>query len=425
MPLDSAKIEFPTKLECLFQPGRYKVLYGGRGGAKSWGVARALLALGSAKTLRILCAREIQKSITDSVHRLLCDQVASMGLSGFYDPQQTTIKGANGTQFIFAGLRHNINNIKSLEGADIVWVEEAQTVSKASWEKLIPTVRKPGSQIIVTFNPELDTDETYVRFVKNTPPGATVVKVDWRDNPWFPPELEVERLHLKATDPDAYLNIYDGHCRVTLDGAIYAKEIREATEAGRITKVPYERSKPVHTFWDLGRADKTSIWFAQIVGFEFRVIDYYENSGQALAHYLKELQGRAYVYGDNWLPHDANNELLASQRTIAQQMRGAGFVVRITPKTKVADGINAARGLFPNLYFDADNCADGLNHMRRYRYDVDPETGQFSKEPLHDDASHAADAFRYLAVALRDKKASRMPVNPHRPAATGHTSWLG
>lgn len=424
MPLDNARIEFPAKLQCLFEPGRYKVLYGGRGGAKSWGVARALLALGSAKPLRILCAREIQKSITDSVHRLLADQVASMGLAGFYEVQQTTIKGANGTQFIFAGLRHNINNIKSLEGADIVWVEEAQTVSKASWEKLIPTVRKPGSQIIVTFNPELDTDETYVRFVKNAPPGATVVKVDWRDNPWFPPELDAERLHLKATDPDAYLNIYDGHCRVTLDGAIYAKEIREATEAGRITKVPYERSKPVHTFWDLGRADKTSIWFAQIVGFEFRVIDYYENSGQALAHYLKELQTRAYVYGDNWLPHDANNELLASERTIAQQMRGAGFVVRITPKTKVSDGINAARGLFPNLYFDADNCADGLNHMRRYRYDVDPETGQFSKEPLHDDASHAADAFRYLAVALRDKKASRMPVNPRRPVAQGHTAWL-
>ena len=424
MPLDNARIEFPAKLQCLFEPGRYKVLYGGRGGAKSWGVARALLALGSAKPLRILCAREIQKAITDSVHRLLADQVASMGLAGFYEVQQTTIKGANGTQFIFAGLRHNINNIKSLEGADIVWVEEAQTVSKASCEKLITTVRKPGSQIIVTFNPELDTDETYVRFVKNAPPGATVVKVDWRDNPWFPPELDAERLHLKATDPDAYLNIYDGHCRVTLDGPIYAKEIREATEAGRITKVPYERSKPVHTFWDLGRADKTSIWFAQIVGFEFRVIDYYENSGQALAHYLKELQTRAYVYGDNWLPHDANNELLASERTIAQQMRGAGFVVRITPKTKVSDGINAARGLFPNLYFDADNCADGLNHMRRYRYDVDPETGQFSKEPLHDDASHAADAFRYLAVALRDKKASRMPVNPRRPVAQGHTAWL-
>lgn len=418
------KIEFPEKLECLFRPGRYKVLYGGRGGAKSWGVARALLVQGAAEPLRVLCAREIQKSITDSVHRLLADQVAALGLSGFYEVQQTTIKGDNGTQFIFAGLRHNINNIKSLEGADRVWVEEAQTVSKASWEKLIPTIRKPGSQIIVSFNPELDTDETYVRFVKNTPPGAEVVKIDWRDNPWFPEELRAEMAHLRETDPDAYLTIYEGHCRQVLDGAIYAKELRAATEEGRLCRVPYDQTKPVHTFWDLGRADKTSIWFAQIVGFEFRVIDFYENSGEALAHYLKALQGKPYVYGDDWLPHDANNELLASERTIAQQMRAAGRTVRITPKAKVVDGINAARSLFPNVWFDADRCADGLNHLRRYRYDVDPDTGQFSKEPLHDDASHAADAFRYLAVALREKKAPAAMKPIFRPAVTGNNAWL-
>lgn len=347
-----------------------------------------------------------------------------MGLEGFYDVQQATIKGRNGTQFLFAGLKHNINNIKSLEGADRVWVEEAQTVSKASWEKLIPTVRKPGSQVIVSFNPELETDETYVRFVKNRAPDSEVVKIDWRDNPWFPAELEVERLHLKETDPDAYLTIYDGHCRQTLDGAIYAKEIRAATEAGRITRVPYDQSKPVHTFWDLGRADKTSIWFAQIVAFEFRLIDFYENSGHALGHYMKALQSLPYVYGEHWLPHDANNELIASERTVAQQMRAAGFTVRITPKTTIANGINAARTLFPNVYFDADKCADGMNHLRRYRYDVDPDTGQFSKDPLHDDASHAADAFRYLAVSLREKKASQMPKSIARVPVRGASAWL-
>lgn len=422
--LATPRAEFPEKLECLFRPGRYKVLHGGRGGAKSWGVARALLVLGTMSPLRILCAREIQKSITDSVHRLLSDQVAMMGLEGFYEVQQTTIKGINGTQFLFAGLKHNINNIKSLEGADRVWVEEAQAVSKASWEKLIPTVRKPGSQIIVSFNPELETDETFVRFVKNRAPDSEVVEINWQDNPWFPAELELERLHLKATDPDAYLNIYDGHCKMTLDGAIYAKEIRQATEAKRITRVPYEQSKPVHTFWDLGRADRTSIWFAQMVGFEFRAIDFYENSREALGHYLKELQGRSYVYGDNWLPHDANNELLASERTIAQQMRAAGFTVRITPRSSIADGINAARTLFPNIWFDADKCADGLNHLRRYRYDVDEETGQYSKNPLHDDASHAADAFRYLAVALREKKAGPGIKPVFRPAVHGASAWL-
>jgi phage terminase large subunit len=230
--------------------------------------------------------------------------------------------------------------------------------------------------------------------------------------------------HLRETDPDAYLTIYEGHCRQVLDGAIYAKELRAATEEGRLCRVPYDQTKPVHTFWDLGRADKTSIWFAQIVGFEFRVIDFYENSGEALAHYLKALQGKPYVYGDDWLPHDANNELLASERTIAQQMRAAGRTVRITPKAKVVDGINAARSLFPNVWFDADRCADGLNHLRRYRYDVDPDTGQFSKEPLHDDASHAADAFRYLAVALREKKAPAAMKPIFRPAVTGNNAWL-
>lgn len=422
--MQSPQIEFPEKLECLFRPGRYKILYGGRGGAKSWGVARALLVLGTMRPIRVLCAREIQKSITDSVHRLLADQIAAMGLSAFYEVQQTTIKGTNGSLFFFAGLRHNINNIKSIEGADIVWVEEAQTVSKSSWDTLIPTIRKPGSQIIVSFNPELDTDETYKRFVSSPPPDAEVVKIGWQDNPWFPAVLAQERDTMKERDPDGYLTTWEGHCRQTLDGAIYAKEIRAATEEQRLTRVPYERNKPVHTFWDLGRADRTSIWFAQIIGFEFRVIDFYENSGEALGHYLKTLQGKPYVYGDHWLPHDANNELLASERTIAQQMRGAGFTVRITPKTKVADGINAARSLFPNVWFDADKCADGLNHLRRYRYDVDPDTGQFSKEPLHDDASHAADAFRYLAVALREKKAPTVIKPVIRPRVSGGNAWL-
>lgn len=421
--LSNPTLEFPEKLETLFQPGRYKVLYGGRGGAKSWGVARALLVRGATEPLRILCAREIQKSITDSVHRLLADQIKALGLEAFYEVQQTTIRGANGTVFFFAGLRHNINNIKSIEGADVVWVEEAQTVSKSSWDTLIPTIRKPGSQIVVTFNPELDTDETYKRFVLNPPPGSDVVKIGWQDNPWFPEVLAAERDHLKARDHDAYLTVWEGHCRQTLDGAIFAKEIREATEANRICTVPVEGSKPVNTFWDLGRADKTCIWFAQMVGFEFRVVDYYENNGEALGHYLKVLQARGYVYGDHWLPHDAENELLASERTIAQQMRAAGFTVRITPKVSVADGINAARTLFPNVWFDAEKCAEGLNWLRRYRYDVDPETGQFSPKPLHDEASHAADAFRYLAVALREKRKPAVNI-AFRAPMQGAGAWM-
>mgnify|MGYP000095936013 FL=1 len=158
-----AKAEFPLKLECLFKPSRYKVLYGGRGGAKSWGVARALLIKAAQNPLRVLCAREFQTSIKDSVHKLLCDQIEALGLGTFYEITQTSIRGKNGSEFSFVGLKNNVANVKSYEGVDICWVEEAQTTSRMSWNVLIPTIRKEKSEIWITFNPELETDETYQR----------------------------------------------------------------------------------------------------------------------------------------------------------------------------------------------------------------------------------------------------------------------
>lgn len=404
MSSQQATADFPAALEFLFQPARYKVLYGGRGGTKSWGVAQALLILAAQRPLRILCAREIQKSIRDSVHQLLRDRITELGMESFYRVLDSEIRGANGSLFLFAGLRHNIANIRSKEGIDIVWVEEANTVSKSSWDALIPTIRKEGSEIWITFNPELESDETYKRFVKMPPTGAVVRKVGWQDNPWFPDVLRNEMLDLKARDPDSYLTVWEGHCRQTLDGAIYANEIRAATEAGRICRVPYDASKPVDTFWDLGRADSTAIWFAQAFPFEYRIIDYYENHGEALGHYLKHLQSRPYVYGNDYLPHDAESELLAAERTIAQQMRAAGRRVQIAPKVSVADGINAARTIFGQCWFDEDKCADGLQALRHYRYEKDEDLNTYKRQPLHDWASHGADAFRYLALSLQPRR---------------------
>lgn len=417
-------IQLPSKLKPLFQPCRYKILYGGRGGAKSWGIAAALLIMGSERPIRVLCAREFQKSMADSVHKLLKDTIGRLGLSAFYEVLETEIRGRNGTEFTFHGLKHNISNIKSIEGTDIAWIEEAQTVSKRSWDVLIPTIRKEGSEIWVSFNPELDEDETYQRFVKNPPTGAFVQKINWSDNPWFPSVLRQEKDDLKAKDTDAYLNVWEGHCKLTLDGAVFAKEMRAATEQNRICRVPYDASKPVNTFWDLGRADKTAIWFAQMVGFEYRILDYYENSGFPIGHYLKVLQERPYVYGEHWLPHDAENELLASERTVAQQIRAHGHKVRITPKAAVATGIEAARTLFSTCWFDQDKCADGLQCLRYYQYEVDPDTKQFSKNPLHNWASHGADAFRYLAMSMREPKKSRpqKTSDTYYPTAGG---WMG
>jgi len=194
-------------------------------------------------------------------------------------------------------------------------------------------------------------------------------------------------------------------------GAVYAKELREAAQ--RIRSVPYDPSKPVHLFWDLGRADKTAIWFAQLAPFEYRVIDYLEGVGKHIGEYIIELQSKRYVYGDCWLPHDANNELLAAERTVAQQLRAAGFKTRTVTKTSVDTRIEAARLMLPLVWFDERRCETGLDALRNYRYSVDEDTKQFSKEPLHDWASHAADAFGYMAIALKEPK-QRAEVKPAR-----------
>lgn len=412
----------PEILQPLFEPCRYKVLYGGRGGAKSWGIAIALLILGTHKTLRILCARELQKSIKDSVHRLLKDQIQALGLEDFYEIQQTTIKGKNGTEFFFEGLRHNAAQIKSYEGADIVWVEEAALVSKTSWDFLIPTIRKPGSEIWVSFNPELEEDETYQRFVLNPPNGALVIKVNWHDNPWFPEVLKTEMEDLNRRDPAAYLNVWEGQCKSTVEGAIYADEMRIALEGGRITNVPYDASQPVHTAWDLGRSDNTSIWFFQKIGFEYRLIDFYQNSGKFVQHYIDILNQRGYMYGIDYLPHDATSEQISAEKTVERIFKDAGRKTKIVPRVdSLYNAINQTRTIFSSCYFDAKKCADGLQSLRRYRYETNPETNRVSKNPLHDIYSHAADSFRTFAMGFREQP---KPAQINRPAYVSG-GWMG
>lgn len=398
-----AKAEFPVKLEGLFKKSRYKVLYGGRGGAKSWGIARALLIKGAKDPIRILCAREFQTSIKDSVHKLLCDQIESLGLLSFYEITQTSIRGRNGTEFSFVGLKNNVANIKSYEGVDICWVEEAQTTSRLSWNVLIPTIRKEGSEIWISFNPELETDETYQRFVANPPQDCITMKVNWYDNPWFPETLKQEKDALKARDEEAYNQVWEGLCRQTVDGAIFAKEMQQAEKDGRICRVPYDATKPVHAVFDLGWSDSTAIWFLQFVGMETRLIRYIEDSQKTISYYLATMQTYGYVYDKIWLPHDAENKTLAAAgRSIDDIVRAAGYKTEIMPRVPILDSINAARTIFPNCYFDREHTADGLACLRHYRYEVDPETGQFSRNPLHDHYSHGADAFRYIALMIKE-----------------------
>jgi len=356
--------------------------------------------LAAQKQIRVLCARELQNSIADSVIALLSDQIELMGLSEFFDVQRAAIYGRNGSEFFFTGLKHNVSSLKSFEGVDICWVEEGESVSKSSWKVLLPTIRKERSEIWVTFNPDLDTDETYMRFVVNPPHDTVVRKVNWSDNPWFPSVLVNEMETLKSRDMDEYLHVWEGNTRQMLDGAVYAKELRDAMEGNRIKEIPVDKSIPVSTFWDLGWADMTSIWFVQVIpGGEIRVIDFYQSCQKTIDHYMSVLQDKGYVYKDWWLPHDAEHKNLTGKST-KDIMQAAGKPVRITPKLSVADGINAARQLLTRSYIHATNCADGLQNLRHYRYGVDPNTKMFTNQPLHDQHSHAADAWRYVAVAL-------------------------
>jgi len=419
--LNLAQVEFPVKLECLFKKSRYKVLWGGRGGAKSWGIARALLILGTKSPLRILCAREFQTSIKDSVHKLLSDQVVALGLTDFYEVIDRTIRGKNGTEFNFVGLKNNVANVKSYEGIDICWVEEAQTVSSRSWDVLVPTIRKEGSEIWISFNPELESDATYQRFILHKPENALIQKINWSDNPWFPETLNMERLTLKSRDPEAYNTVWEGLCRQTVDGAVFAREMQMAELEERITKVRYDPTKPVHAVFDLGWADSTSIWFVQFIAQEIRFIRYIEDSQQTMSHYLALMQTFGYVYDTLWLPHDAQNKTLAAQgRTIEEIVRNAGFKTKIIPRTSIVDSINASRTMFRNCYFDRDNCYDGLQCLRHYKYEVDPETKAFSKNPLHDQYSHGADAFRMVALGVQETR-------PKRPKQVNYAppqSWM-
>lgn len=416
--------EFPVKLSFLFEPCRYKVAYGGRGGAKSWGIARALLILAAKKPLRILCAREFMTSMKDSVHKLLCDQIESLGLLGFYEITQSTIRGKNGSEFAFVGLKNNVANVKSYEGVSICWVEEAQSVSRLSWNTLIPTIRKEKSEIWISFNPELESDETYQRFVLNPPANSKVVKINWSDNPWFPETLQLEKDALKARDIEAYNTVWEGLCRQTVDGAVFAREVQMAELEDRITKVAYDPTKPVHAVFDLGWSDATAIWFVQFIGMETRLIRYLEDSQKTISEYLAKLQTYGYVYDTLWLPHDAENRtLVANGRSIDQIVRAAGYKTKILPRVPIVDSINAARTLFRNCWFDRENCYDGLQCLRHYRYEVDPDTKAFSKTPVHDQYSHGADAFRMLGLMVNEPR-QRKPVRTQPQGYGQPLGWM-
>jgi len=407
-------VETPSAFAELYQPHRYKVFWGGRGGAKSTAFADALIVLANASPLRILCAREKQNSIRESVHNLLASRITKHGFSD-YEVLNTEIRHRNGSRFFFAGLWNNIDSIKSIEGVDICWVEEANSVSEDSWKKLIPTIRKPGSEIWVSFNPELKSDAAYQRFVVNPPPEAYVKKVSWRDNPWFTNEMRLEMEYLQRTDEDEYQHVWEGELKQFADGSIYARQLRQAHAEGRVTSIPVESAVEVHTFWDLGRNDTTAIWFMQAVGREHRFIDYYESRLVEIDHYARVLKEKGYLYGTHYLPHDAEVTDLSSRRGSRKRILEDAGVRPITIVPRIPDinsGIEQTRKAFPRCWFDEKRCTEGLEALANYQYVFDEKYDTFRQTPLHNWASNGADAFRQYAQGFIDQKvAFKKPVS--------------
>ena len=387
---------------------RYKVLYGGRGGLKSWSAARTLLLAGVDRTLRILCAREFQNSIADSVHRLLADQIALMGLGNFYQVQNTTILGANGTELIFVGLRYNVESIKSLEGVDICWVEEAERVSERSWEILVPTIRKAGSEIWVTFNPAQESDPTYQRFVVNPPPGAIVRRVSWKDNPWLPDELRQEAELLRRTDPEAYMHVWEGETVGRSDAQVLAGKWRiDAFTPQKGWHGPYFGAD-----WGFAN-DPTALvrlWIEQRLPSRDEVIAATQERKSPPSHRVLYVEHEAVKVGCDLVDTPALFDSVPDVRrymiradcarpeTISHMAR-AGFRIEGCPKWRgsVEDGVAHLRS------YDAivvhPRCRNFAQECRLYSYKVDRLTGDVMPD-IVDKHNHGIDAARYALNPL-------------------------
>ena len=392
-----AKPGFPAKLECLFDVSRYKIIWGGRGSGKSWSVARALLIRGTQRPLRILCGREFQNSIADSVHRLLADQIELLQISGFYRVGKSSIIGANGTEFRFAGIRHHISKIKSFEGFDIVWVEEGQTVSKNSFDVLIPTIRKAGSEIWVTLNPDLEEDDAWQRFVVGPPPADAIVQaVNWMDNPWLTDELRAEKDHLKARDLDAYQNVWEGQCRSYVQGALWRMEVFGANRE-RAPETEKEREVLLSTLSRVvisidpsgcaGENDKRSDEIGIVVA---------GKGHDGLARILEDATGR--YSPDEW----ANKALLLFDRwkgdkIVAEKNFGGAMVestIRTARRHAAVKLINASRGKVQRAEPVAAIYAQGKVHHVGHFAELERQYCHFStagymgaRSPDHADAA--------------------------------------
>ena len=405
--------KFPKIFKPLDEDWRYKAIYGGRGKGASWTVARKLLIRGTEKPLRILCTRELQKSIKQSVHKLLSDQIYKLQLQNFYDIQQQGIFGKNGTEIFFLGVKANPEEIKSMEGIDHCWIEEAHALTESSWDIIDPTIRKEGSEIWATWNTRFKFDYLHKKFAVDTPPDdALVLKVNYPNNPYFPEVLRKQMEEMKKNDYEKYLHIWEGELKMLAEGAIFGSQVVQTKKDKRLLSIPVSKSAVVDTFWDIGRSDHTAIWFMQRIGMEYRFIDFFMGRLEDVEYYAKALRKFDYNYGRHYLPHDADHDRLGMKRNIKEQFIDLGVKpITIVPRIKIKQtGIELARNIFNECWFHQGTDERGLRMEKgwealcNYRYKYNDDDDVYQKNPHHDWASNPADAFMQFAQGYFEQK---------------------
>ena len=413
------RYKIPKSLLQLTEPAPYKVAYGGRGGCKSFTFSDVLLIdYVLPYGLRVLCTREVQDSIRESVHRLLAERIQALGIGDAFQVIQTEIRCRKGGGFIFAGLSNlTAESIKSMTQIDICWVEEGQAVRQRSWDILLPTLRedpKPGltkgSELWVSMNPNLDTDDSYTRWIKNPPDSAIVMETNWRDNPWLPETLERQRKEFLLSvergtrSKEDYDHIWNGKPRGSVSGAIYSKDLARIAARKGITTVPWNPSHLVYASFDLGKRDATAIWFWQQFAGEVNFISYFEDSGEELTYYMQHLESTGYKFKTIYLPHDAKQDRLGQDKTVEQLFLDNGYPVEVQPVLSLNVGIDASRRLMARAKFDEKGCAAGLEALRHYKWGYNNAMDELKPVPVHDWASHGADAFRGAGVSFQEVK---------------------
>lgn len=377
-------LSFAPKFKPLFKPKRYKTFHGGRGGAKSWAAARALVIMAASGKLRILCTREVQNSIKDSVHKLLKDQIEMLGLNPWFRITNESITSASGSEFLFKGLRFDPLGIKSTEGVDICWVEEAQSVSSDSWAILIPTIRKEGSEIWVTFNPGEESDPTYQRFIVNPPDDSITVEVNYYDNPYLPETLRKEMEYCKRVDYDAYEHIWLGKPKSISDSVIFRNRYRVEAFPDDL----WQQADRLFFGADFGFANDPSTLIRMFM-IGTRLYIEYEAYGVGV-----ELDEMPQFYDSipevrKW-PLKGDNSRPETISYLSRQ----GFSMDAAAKWKgsVEDGVTYLKG-FEEIIIH-ERCKHTADEFRHYSYKVDKKTGEILPI-IVDKFNHCIDAIRY------------------------------